>query len=280
MSAVAGNLAKRPLEKTSGPPVVRPDGSAPRVLLAEDSMAARVLTAALLRRMGCRVDAVEHGEEAVSHIQESDYDVVLMDIEMPIMDGFLAAREIRSLGGAAARTPIVALSAFVSDTQKCSSWRNSFDLSVAKPAGREQLRGVLQAMLHRNSGQLDSACKMQEDNGEAAALIDFAELTALTESMPSGEVATLLATACVDLEDCGKRLKSAVEGGEAGAAQKMAHKIRGIAASFAAPRAAELARMLEEAVDAGDDCSIGDLGAQLVGCTAETTKLLRKTASS
>ncbi len=55
---------------------------APRVLLAEDSDAARILTAALLRRMGCDVDAVEHGEDALSHVQNFSYDLVLLDIEM------------------------------------------------------------------------------------------------------------------------------------------------------------------------------------------------------
>ncbi len=273
MSASVGSLATRPPETSTGTTVVRPDGTPPRVLLAEDSMAARVLTAALLRRMGCAVDAVEHGEDAVSHIQASDYDVVLMDIEMPVMDGFLAAREIRSLGGAAARTPIVALSAFVSDTQKTSNWRNSFDLSLAKPAGREQLRGVLQAMLHRDAPCAELCPQKDRVQPHECALIDLAELTDLTEPMPKGEVATLLATASVDLDEIAKRLTAALDSGDADQARKAAHKIRGIAASFAAPRAADLARRLEEAGEA-----ISDLGAQLAACTTETAKLLRKAA--
>src|SRR5438876_788549 len=123
------------------------DGSRPRVLLAEDSDAARVLIAALLRRMGCEVDAVEHGEEALSHVQNFSYDLILLDIEMPVMDGVIAAREIRALGGAAGATPLMALSAFLADTSKCGRWQETFDVALAKPAGRDDLRKAIQRAL-------------------------------------------------------------------------------------------------------------------------------------
>ncbi|MGI9462930.1 MAG: response regulator, partial [Aestuariivirgaceae bacterium] len=113
-----------------------PDGSRPRVLLAEDSSAARILTTALLTRMGCDVDAVEHGEDAVMYAQDSHYDVIIMDIEMPVMDGVTAAQQIRALDGPTSQTPIVALSAFLADSQKATIWRESFDINMAKPAGR------------------------------------------------------------------------------------------------------------------------------------------------
>ena len=124
-----------------------PDGSQPRILLAEDSSAARILTTALLTRMGCQVDAVEHGEDAVMHAQLSCYDVIIMDIEMPVMDGVTAAQQIRALDGPTGRTPIVALSAFLADSRKASIWRKSFDINMAKPAGRDQLRQVIQTVI-------------------------------------------------------------------------------------------------------------------------------------
>ena len=58
------------------------------MLLAEDSGAARILTAALLSRMGCTVDAVEHGEDAVLCARTKDYDIIVLDIEMPGANGF------------------------------------------------------------------------------------------------------------------------------------------------------------------------------------------------
>src|SRR3954454_1824411 len=126
-----------------------PDGTRPRILLAEDSDTARFLTAALLKKMGCEVDAVEHGEEALYEALRRSYDIIVLDIEMPVMDGVAAARAIRASGGAAAATPIMALSAFLADTAKVCSLRDEFDLTLAKPAGREELYTAFATILHR-----------------------------------------------------------------------------------------------------------------------------------
>ena len=123
------------------------DGSRPRILFAEDSDTVRQVTAALLRRMGCDVDAVEHGEEALLHARRQAYDLVLLDIEMPVMDGMIAAREIRALGGGAARTPLMALSAYLADWHKGGHWHECFDMALPKPAGRSELQHAIQKIL-------------------------------------------------------------------------------------------------------------------------------------
>ena len=124
-----------------------PDGSRPRILFAEDSDTVRLITAALLRRMGCDVDAVEHGEEALNLASQQAYDLVLLDIEMPVMDGMIAAREIRALGGGAARTPLMALSAYLADWHKGGHWHECFDMALPKPAGRSELQSAIQKIL-------------------------------------------------------------------------------------------------------------------------------------
>jgi CheY-like chemotaxis protein len=124
-----------------------PDGSRPRILFAEDSETVRQVTAALLRRMGCDVDAVEHGEEALFHARRHNYDLVLLDIEMPVMDGMIAARAIRALGGGAARTPLMALSAYLADWHKGGHWHECFDMALPKPAGRSELQLAIQKIL-------------------------------------------------------------------------------------------------------------------------------------
>jgi len=134
-------------KKSAARQIICPDGSRPRILFAEDSDAARTLTAALLTKMGCEVDAVEHGEHALSHASEHTYDLILLDIEMPVMDGVCAARKIRELGGAPAHVPIMALSAFLADTAKVASIRDEFDSALAKPAGRDALHHAIQTML-------------------------------------------------------------------------------------------------------------------------------------
>lgn len=82
-----------------------------RVLLADDDEISRKLVSILLSEGGVRVDQVQNGAEAVDACRENDYDLVLMDIQMPEMDGLTATREIRKLSRDACRVPIVALTA-------------------------------------------------------------------------------------------------------------------------------------------------------------------------
>jgi PleD family two-component response regulator len=72
------------------------DGQKRRVLYAEDQASARIVTTALLERMGFDVEAVEDGELAFEKAMHTAYDIILLDIEMPVMDGVTAARNIRA----------------------------------------------------------------------------------------------------------------------------------------------------------------------------------------
>ncbi len=101
------------------------DGSRPRVLYAEDSPSSRIVTTAMLERMGLDVHAVEDGEHALKAAELATFDIILLDIEMPVMDGVAAARGIRALGGQHAQTPILALSAFLADSTELSQWRDA-----------------------------------------------------------------------------------------------------------------------------------------------------------
>lgn len=76
----------------------------PRILLAEDCAASRLLTAALLRGLGCDIDAVGDGGDAVTRASAGDYDLILLDIDMPVIDGIRAARLIRCPNSSSAAT--------------------------------------------------------------------------------------------------------------------------------------------------------------------------------
>jgi CheY-like chemotaxis protein/HPt (histidine-containing phosphotransfer) domain-containing protein len=222
------------------------DGSKPRVLLAEDSDAARILTAALLRRMGCQVDAVEHGEEALSHVQNFSYDLILLDIEMPIMDGVIAAREIRALGGAAGSTPLMALSAFLADTSKCGPWQETFDVALAKPAGRDDLRGAIQSALaskvHRNAL---GASSQPPSNSQNEQLIDKTQMAQVKAHLSPLAWRQLVEAVAAEMRDTVKAIAFAQSAGESGIVAQNAHRLKGIARSFAAPKLAHLAQQIE-----------------------------------
>ena len=94
-----------------------------RVLLVEDNPVSRDLGAEMLRRRGLSVDLASNGAEALAAIERTEYDLVLMDVQMPEIDGYEATRRIREreLSQASTRLPIIALTAHAlpSDRQQC-----------------------------------------------------------------------------------------------------------------------------------------------------------------
>ncbi|CAG0980920.1 two-component system, sensor histidine kinase [Myxococcaceae bacterium] len=114
-----------------------------RVLAAEDHPVNQRVLRALLGRLGCEVEVVSNGLDAVERARASDFDLVLMDCQMPILDGFGATREIRSLEGIRSRVPIVAVTAhaLAGDRERCLA--EGMDDYVAKPLRSADLERVL-----------------------------------------------------------------------------------------------------------------------------------------
>lgn len=191
--------ASNGLENAKLDPLKCRDGSRPRILLAEDSPAARVLTGALLKRIGCKVDSAEHGEEAVNYVKNGNYDLILMDIEMPIMDGVVAAKEIRTMGGAAGRTPIVALSAFLADTQKSAFWEKHFDVALAKPAGKHQLHATIRQVLDLQEENPQELLETSFKENLNLQFVEEPKLTRILMNICDDDKITLLKTAGTEL---------------------------------------------------------------------------------
>ncbi|MDP4823271.1 MAG: response regulator [Aestuariivirgaceae bacterium] len=224
------------------------NGSAPRILLAEDSLAARILTAALLRRMGCAVDEAEHGEEALDAAIASDYDVIILDIEMPVMDGLAAAGAIRNLGGAKGATPLVALSAFLADSAQSRHWLSLFDLTHAKPASREGLRRAVEAMLELNKRDSESEIRLEPAPamaGPVDILIDRAAMEQMQQQFPAADWQVLMDSAVGEMLDSFEAITRALALADTAAILSHSHRVKGLARTFAAPRLASTAESLE-----------------------------------
>ena len=128
-----------PVEATVGaadPPAPR---AGVRVLLADDNEANRELVGAILRAVGYEVDLAVNGAEAVAAVARGAYDLVLMDVQMPVLDGVSATRAVRALAGPAARTPVIALSANVLADQVETYRASGMDDHVAKPIAPGEL---------------------------------------------------------------------------------------------------------------------------------------------
>jgi CheY-like chemotaxis protein len=114
-----------------------------RILVAEDNQVNQLLVSALLRRLGCQVDLVSNGLEAISAVQRIPYDLILMDVQMPEMDGIAASQAIRRLPGEVRRIPIVALTANAMAGQREEYIEAGMDEYVSKPIDMAQLMGAM-----------------------------------------------------------------------------------------------------------------------------------------
>jgi CheY-like chemotaxis protein len=216
----------------------RADGQKCRVLYAEDQATARIVTTALLERMGFLVEAVEDGELAFEKAKLNAYDVILLDIEMPVMDGVTAARHIRASAAPCRETPILALSAFLADSTEQSIWRDAFDSALPKPANSNELHRALQRVL--SARQITPA----------AATPDVpAHWANLSSSLPAGTLAILMQAAAREINHLILAYGSCREGGDMETALHCRKALKSVAGSFAIIGLRDLLKRHEE------DCS-------------------------
>lgn len=220
----------------------REDGGKRRVLYAEDQASARVVTTALLERMGFEVVAVEDGELALEKARAETYDVILLDIEMPVMDGITAARCIREEATLCRETPILALSAFLADSTETSIWRDAFDSALPKPANSNELRRAMRLAIDRRTenapaAEPDDASVIGGSIKGAAAWHDFGT------NLPRGTMTMLVKVAMQEMNHLVLVYASCVEAGDAASAHTCKRNLISVAASF---QADELISLLKD----------------------------------
>jgi CheY-like chemotaxis protein len=139
-------MSRRPRTLAAGPLALAAGGRAaepsPRVLVVEDNPTNQFVFSHFLRRIGLSFHMVGNGADALHAWQHGGYDLVLMDIEMPVMDGYDAARELRRREAAEARrpTPIIALSADALPANFDRARNCGIDDFITKPVELERLR--------------------------------------------------------------------------------------------------------------------------------------------
>ena len=145
-------LPEAPAGSGMEPPAVETPPCRPlRVLLADDSALNRDVAASFLRRAGHTVAEAEDGEAAVCHVAAEDFDVVLMDLRMPRLDGIEATRRIRTMPGPRGRTPVVALTAQVNEDGGAALRAAGFQACLVKPIDQ---RSLLAAVAAVSTGQV------------------------------------------------------------------------------------------------------------------------------
>lgn len=120
-----------------------------RILMAEDNPTNSMVARIMLEKAGYRLDIVGNGAEAVDAIRDFPYDIILMDIGMPVMNGTEAAAKIRELPGEKSETPIIALTAHALKTDRVKNLLAGMDDYLSKPVKKEDLVGILDYWLDK-----------------------------------------------------------------------------------------------------------------------------------
>ncbi len=132
------------LSATSAPTVAKPETAGarrPLVLVAEDNRVNQMVAVRMLEKLGCRTVVVVNGEEAVAAVHAVAYDLILMDCQMPVVDGLEATRRIKQLG--AAVPPIVAMTANAMDSDRQLCLDAGMDDYISKPVTLASVSGVV-----------------------------------------------------------------------------------------------------------------------------------------
>jgi CheY-like chemotaxis protein len=223
-----------------------------RVLVAEDHAVNRAYLEAVLDKLGHSGLFVSDGHAAVRAVrsQSSDapFDVVLMDLHMPDMDGFTAAREIRALPSPQGRVPIVALTADAFQTSRELAREAGMDGFLTKPAHLPQLRDALQRY---GAGTAPfAAAEAAVDAATAGAdtphgLLDLATIQDVSQALTPAKYSELLGRFFDDRTAVVSALRKAVIDASNPDLRSRAHSLKGAAASLGLRAVSELAQQLQ-----------------------------------
>lgn len=222
-------------------------GRRPRILLVEDNRTNQMVAQAMLDQMGCAVDTAGDGLEAIHAAMSRAYDVILMDISMPIMDGIAATGRLRAEG---LTMPIIALTATVEFDAPERIRALGFTDYLVKPAPK----AVLHAAISRVLGEAPPP-PAPPPAPEPAELLSAATLDRLSEDLGLDTMLEILRTARSDLALQAGRCAAAIKVRDPAQARRAAHALSGIASSVGALSLGRLAQEIETGIDQGREPS-------------------------
>jgi two-component system, sensor histidine kinase and response regulator len=225
-----------------------------RVLVVEDNPVNQALAVAILAKLGYGAEVAGNGREAVEAVAHAAYGAVLMDCQLPVMDGYQATAEIRRREGTGRHTPIIAMTAAAlpGDRERCLA--AGMDDYIAKPVLVSDVAAGLSRWL-RGEATVPRASASADLAESARDVLDpdrLAELRLLDSAGDGSEflrmlVDCFLTSASADLAS----LRAAVQRGDTTAIYHVAHRLKGAAATLGSPGMVNLCQELEELASPG-----------------------------
>ena len=262
-STFSFEIPLRPIAESGRPPstllpkpaLAKPlPGARGRILIAEDGEANQLVAAAILRKAGYAVDLARDGEEALGAARTAAYDLVLMDVRMPRMDGLAATVAIRGLEGPAGRVPIIAMTAAVMPNEVARCLEAGMDGHVAKPMDLTALLAAVSDILENRPRR--SRAAVEEPNPAGPTLIDHTTLQELRAAVGPGRLPRLIG---VFADETRARVARLTSTDDVSVIEEEAHGLKSAAGTFGAAALRSIASSLEEACVARDLPRVSEL---------------------
>ncbi len=251
----------------------RTTGPRARVLVAEDNPVNQKVAAKMLENLGYEAELVSDGLEALEAISRQPYAVVLMDVQMPRMDGYEATKELRRREeeGEVRRTPVIAMTANAMQGDREKALEAGMDDYLSKPVKAKELdevlnRWVLEQSAAGQPSQEETDGLAGSSGGGGADLLDRTVLAGLRELQEEGDPDIVAELAEVFFEDAEVRLADlgeALERADAGSIERSTHALKGSSANLGATGMARICAKLQEAGASGDLVGAAELLGQL-----------------
>lgn len=242
-----------------------------RILLADDNRINQQVALGILKKLGLAADAVADGQEVLHALEMLPYDLVLMDVQMPVMGGYEATRKIRDPGSPVLDhdIPVIAMTAnaMAGDREKClEAGMNGY---VSKPVDPLTLAKELEKWLIKGPGPLTAATgRGDTPSGKVSDIFNREEF--LERVLDDEDLAeTIIAEFLADMPAQIKTMRSYIEQNKSEQAGAQAHKIKGAAGNISAKALQEISRLMEEAAKEADLETLNHLMPQIEGCFDE-----------
>jgi signal transduction histidine kinase/CheY-like chemotaxis protein len=259
-----------------GAPTVQRSGRG-RVLLAEDNDVNTIVAETLLQAAGYDVVCVTNGQEAIEAVRAGPFDLILMDMQMPKMDGVQATRKIRSEIPTARSMPIVAMTANAMREDKEACLAAGMVDFVTKPIDPDAFLAVVSRFM---GGELwldeeAPACESSHDVPD----VNPTKLDALAAVLPAARIDEMLSVYLANSRSRLDRMQSLADGQDYAGIAREAHDLKSTSGTFGATRVQMLTEQLERACQAEDDAEVPRLLGEIASAWANVREAFEKRLS-
>ena len=273
------SLLRSPGNGVAKRPAISPSVRPLRILLAEDNKVNQKFATLLLQKAGHEVEVAENGHEAVDAVRRAAFDVVLMDIQMPELDGVKATHQIRKLSKPRCDVPIIAMTAHAMDGAREEYLAAGMNDYVSKPIDSKLLFSKLDAIAGNVAAQAPAAAiagPVTEKFEPDLSVLDNARLEDLCAALPLRKVAELIELYLNDAESHLTKIVEARARRDFAAVGREAHMIVSTSGNLGAMKASSAARSLEEACRSGESSRSYQLISALNEACEASSRELRK----